>query len=85
MTNFYGKGSDIRARKEKKAKQNKTKQSRKFHYNFYDTVTALRAKLFVAKLMINQSLQGVGAGVEIENFYRHSSFNAVFGAWKKPC
>ena len=44
-------------------------QNRKFHYNFYDTVTALRAKLFVAKLMINQSLQGVGAGVEIENFY----------------
>ena len=43
-------------------------QNRKFHYNFYDTVTALRAKLFVAKLMINQSLQGVGAGVENENF-----------------
>ena len=54
----------IRARKEKKNIQN-----RKFHCNFYDTVTALRAKLFVAKLMINQSLQGVGAGVEIENFY----------------
>ena len=64
MTNFNGKGSDIRARKEKKNIQN-----RKFHYNFYDTVTALRAKLFVAKLMINQSLQGVGAGVEIQNFY----------------
>ena len=29
--------------------------------NFYDTVTVSRAKLFVAKLMINQSLQGVGA------------------------
>ena len=64
MTNFYGKGSDIRARKEKKNIQN-----RKFHYNFYDTVAVLRAKLFVAKLMINQSLQGVGAGVEIQNFY----------------
>ena len=61
MTNFYGKGSDIRARKEK------TKQNRKFHYNFYDTVTALRAKLFVAKLIINQSLQGVGAGVDTKN------------------
>ena len=44
-------------------------QNRKFHYNFYDTVAVLRAKLFVAKLMINQSLQGVGAGVEIQNFY----------------
>ena len=54
MTNFYGNGSDIRARKEK------TKQNRKFHYNFYDTVTALHAKL----LIINQSLQGVGAGVD---------------------
>ena len=45
----------------------KTKQNRKFHYNFYDTVTALRAKLFVAKLIINQSLQGVGAGVDTKN------------------
>ena len=59
----------------------KTIQNRKFHYNFYDTVTALRAKLFVAKLMINQSLQGVGAGIEIENFYivpESSPFSHVF-------
>ena len=56
-------------------------QNRKFHYNFYDTVTALRAKLFVAKLKINQSLQGVGAGVEIENFYivpERSPFSHAF-------
>ena len=41
----------------------------------------MRAKLFVAKLKINQSLQGVGAGVEIENFYivpERSPFSHAF-------
>ena len=84
MTNFNGKGSDIRARKEKKNIQNKTENS--ITTSMTQLQLPLDAQLFVTKLMINQSLQGVGAGVEIQNFYivpKRSPFSHAY--IKKVC